>query len=79
MSAHEEERIQQLLKQALPPVGRDAEPGRGLWPVMLRRLDEGDRPAARSKWEWFDWVLAAGLAALAAVFPASIPLLLYCL
>jgi hypothetical protein len=79
MSAREEKRTQQLLKQALQPVGRDAEPERDLWPMMLRRLDEGDRPAARSKWEWFDWALAAGLAALAAVFPASIPLLLYCL
>jgi hypothetical protein len=26
---------------------------------------------------WFDWTLAAGLIAFFAVFPASIPLLLY--
>ena len=48
MSAHEEDRIQQLLRQALPPVnaergaksGPASEPSIDLWPAVLRRLDE---------------------------------------
>jgi hypothetical protein len=66
MNAHEEDRVKQLLKQALPPAG-DREPGRDLWPVMLKRLDA--EPVAPP---WFDWALAGGLAIFAVVFPASI-------
>ena len=72
MNAHDEDSMKQLLKQALPPVEGDAEPGRDLWPAVLRRLDAG--PAAPP---WFDWALGAGLLGLAAFFPASIPVLLY--
>ena len=39
MSAHDEERIQHLLRQALPPVDAEPEPERDLWPAVLRRLD----------------------------------------
>jgi len=79
MSAHEEERIKQLLKQAMPRVGADEEPGCDLWPEMLKRLDRNAAPAVdrKSLWVWFDLVLLAGLAVLGVAAPATIPLLLY--
>jgi hypothetical protein len=72
MNDNEQNRLKNLLQQALPPVEADAEPGRDLWPGVLRKLDA--RPAAPS---WFDLALAGGLVALAAFFPASIPVFLY--
>ena len=76
MNAHDEDRMKKLLQQALPPVEGDAGLARDLWPAVLGRLN--NRPtAARSGWAWFDLALAAGLVALAAFFPASIPVLLY--
>lgn len=72
MNTHDQDRMKKLLQQALPPVESDPEPGRDLWPGVLVRLDA--RPATVP---WFDWALLAGLAALAAFFPASIPLFLY--
>jgi hypothetical protein len=77
MNAHDQDRVQHLLKQALPPVASESEPELDLWPAVLRRLDA--HPAARSrfKWVWFDCALLAGLALVSAAFPASIPLLLY--
>jgi hypothetical protein len=72
MNAHDEDRIKQLLQQALPPIEDDAEPERDLWPAMLQRLDAKPTPPP-----WFDWALLAGLVGLAAFFPASIPVFLY--
>ena len=72
MNENDELRIKKLLQQALPPVEDDPEPGRDLWPAVLRRLDA--RPTALP---WFDWVLVAGLVAFAAFFPASIPVFFY--
>lgn len=72
MNAHDEERIKQLLRQALPPTG-DSEPAHDLWPAMLQRLDAKPAPP------WFDWALAGGLAVCLAAFPAVIPVFLYCL
>jgi hypothetical protein len=77
MSAHDENRIHQLLRQALPPVAAQPEPARDLWPALLRRLDERSVARPQSNWVWFDCALLAGLAVLIAAFPASIPLLLY--
>lgn len=79
MNAHEEDRIRQLLKQAISPMDADAEPQRDLWPAVLKRLDEQTAPAVvtRSQWVWLDVALLAGLAILGASFPATIPLLLY--
>jgi len=71
MNAHDEERIEQLLKDTLPAIG-DREPQRDLWPEMLRRLD-----AQRLAMPWYDWALAAGLAVFVGAFPASIPVFLY--
>ena len=81
MNAHDEERIKQLLKQALPPVEGSPEPARDLWPAMLQRLNArpDTRPAARpaAAVPWFDWALAGGVVAFVVFFPASIPMLLY--
>jgi hypothetical protein len=79
MNEHDQDRMKNLLRQALPPVDGDAEPERDLWPAMLRHLDS--TTAARP---WFDaplldWALLAGLVGVVVFFPASIPVLLYCL
>jgi len=77
MNAQDENSMKKLLRQALPPVNSDAGPGRDLWPDVLRRLDtEVVAPALRG-WVWFDGALLAGLVGLVAIFPASIPVLLY--
>jgi len=82
MNAHDEDRIKELLKSALPPVEPGAEPSRDLWPAVLRRLDAGSAPthadsALPLSLPWFDWALIAGLAVFAASFPATIPVFLY--
>ena len=71
MNEHDQERIDQLLKTSLPPMG-GGEPRRDLWPAMLTRLEA--RPAAIP---WFDWALLAAAAACLAIFPGAIPVLLY--
>jgi hypothetical protein len=80
-----ENRTQKLLRQAIKPVEGQPEPGRDLWPDVLRRLDaeQQTQPGAglaappRFNWVFFDWALLAGLLTLAGAFPASIPVLLY--
>ena len=66
------ERIERLLRQALPPIADANGQERDLWPAMLRKLDE--QPA---RVPWFDWALIGALAALIAVFPAAIPVVMY--
>jgi hypothetical protein len=63
--------LKTLLKDALAPV-QHTELQRDLWPQMLRRLDE--QPL---RVPWFDWVLAAAVAASLLFFPGAIPALLY--
>lgn len=75
MNAQDENRIKQLLKQALPPVESSAEPKRDLWPAVLRKLDAD--AAQRHAVPWFDWALLGGLAVFAVSFPATIPVFLY--
>lgn len=79
MTTNDENRIKQLLKQALPPVAPDAEPARDLWPDVLRRLSA--EPAGivtlPQKLPWFDWAIIAGLIVFAIAFPATIPVFLY--
>lgn len=70
MNELNEDRMKKLLQQALPPV--EGEPGRDLWPAVLKQLDAQAAPAP-----WFDWALLAGLVALVGCFPASIPVFLY--
>jgi hypothetical protein len=69
---HEEKWIRELLRQAIPPIGNDAEPAHDLWPDMLKRLDGKAAPVP-----WFDWALLAGMIGVAAFVPASIPVILY--
>ncbi len=72
MTNHENEKeIKALLKQALGPV-QNTEPQRDLWPQMLQRLD-----AQPLRVPWFDWALAAAVAAALLFFPGTIPALLY--
>ena len=79
MNEDEQNRIQQLLKSALPPIAPSAEPARDLWPAMLRRLDADAAPPRLlpASLPWYDWTLAAGLVIFAASFPATIPVFLY--
>jgi hypothetical protein len=72
MNANDELRMKKLLKEALPPVEDDSEPGHDLWPAVFHRLD-----ARSAVLPWFDWALGAGLVTFAAFFPASIPVFLY--
>jgi hypothetical protein len=64
--------LKKLLRQALPPIESEPEPGRDLWPAVLNRL--GEKPAMPP---WFDWALLACLVGMAAFFPAAIPVFLY--
>jgi hypothetical protein len=88
MKKHDENRIKQLLQQALPPVDSASEPARDLWPAVLRRLDEPETPLRASAGSvphavppravpWFDWALLAGIVLFAVSFPATIPVFLY--
>jgi hypothetical protein len=79
MNGHDEDRMKQLLQQALPPVEGEAEPERDLWPAVLLLLDAESTASPLLRVAWFDWALLAGLVGFAAFFPASIPVLLYCL
>lgn len=73
MKTPDQERIQQLLRRVLPPIGdAAAEPSHDLWPDLLRRVDAP--PAAPP---WFDWALAGGVLIFTLCLPASIPVFLY--
>jgi hypothetical protein len=63
--------LQALLRREFPPL-ENAELQRDLWPQMLRRLD-----AQTFRVPWFDWALAAAVAAMLLLFPSAIPALLY--
>jgi hypothetical protein len=69
--------MKQLLKQSMPPIDRDAAQERDLWPAMLLRMNAKSAASSQSLPIWFDWAVLAGLIAVIAVFPSSIPLLLY--
>ena len=75
MNTHDQDRIQKLLREALPPM-QAAELGRDLWPPMLRRLEQNPRAVLKSV-PLFDWALAGALVAFAAFAPTTIPVLLY--
>ena len=73
MKEQDQERIEQLLRKTMQPVGGPAgELQRDLWPAMLNRLET--KPAIVP---WFDWALLAAVAALLIFFPGAIPVLLY--
>ena len=66
----EEEKIREMLRQALPPANPELE--QDLWPRMLRRLDE-----RTARMGWFDRLLLLAVSAGLIAFPAVIPQLLY--
>lgn len=70
-----EEKMKELLKQALPRMA-ESESAHDLWPAVLRRIEVPAtiRPVSVP---WFDWALVAGLAGFVLFVPASIPVLLY--
>lgn len=68
-----ERELQGLLKREFPPL-QNAELQSDLWPQMLRRLDAQPEPL---RVPWFDWILAAAVAAALLIFPNVIPALLY--
>ena len=72
MNREEEDRIRQLLRQAMPPVKAEAEPAFDLWPRVRARM-----AAKTPQVPWYDWALAGGMAVLVLCFPGTIPLLLY--
>jgi hypothetical protein len=72
----EGDRMTVLLQRAIPRVDDRAELPRDLWPAMLRRMDEQSSRGATSV-PWFDWALAGGLVAFAAIAPRTIPVILY--
>ena len=76
---NDEERMKQLLKQAVRPVDVDSGPARDLWPSLLKRLDEHTAAEAtgRARWVWLDGALLVALVVLGVSFPSAIPLLLY--
>ena len=83
MKTQDEDRIQKLLRQSLPPMQANAEPNRDLWPAVLQRLGETDaQPMQLTRHSItghsiFDWALLACVVAFVAFFPASLPMLLY--
>lgn len=68
------ERLSRLLKAAMPPV-QSSDPPSDLWPRMLRRIEEPPGPAA--EFGWREWLLAAAIVLLCAIFPESIALVFY--
>ena len=68
---HADDRMCDLLKRAVGPVG-PAELRRDLWPRMQARLE-----GTRLRVPWWDWVLAALLALCFLLAPGAIPAVLY--
>jgi hypothetical protein len=73
MTHPDEKELKALLKREFPPF-ETAELQRDLWPEMLGRLDAEPQPL---RVPWFDWALAAAVAAMLLLFPSAIPALLY--
>jgi hypothetical protein len=74
MTPHDHDRIERFLKQSLSPTNTlpRAALEHDLWPVMLRRLEQGSVAVP-----WFDWALLAAVVVCLALFPRAIPVLLY--
>lgn len=68
--------VKLLLQSAMPRMEGEPEPDRDLWPAMLQRMDR-ENAGKVAKVPWFDWALAGGLLAFAAVVPRTIPVILY--
>ena len=92
MNTHEEKRLKDLLRAALPKTGQPATgaetPRRDLWLAVQARIADqaADQAAAQAEPKpvgmltavhWLDWALAAGLLLPALFFPRSLLVLLY--
>ena len=66
----DEERLQRLLRVALP-ASSDHGPARDLWPQVVARVQT--RPA----WTWVDMAVTAGVATALLLFPEWVFLLAY--
>jgi len=79
MNADDRNRLNSLLRDALPVLGSAPEPPHDLWPALQQRLHTTSEPAYWAWLEapWIDAVLLAGLALFVLAVPASIPVLLY--
>ena len=66
-----ERELRAVLKREFPRF-EHTELRRDLWPQLLRRLD-----AQPLRVPWFDWALAAAVAAALVLFPSAVPALLY--
>ena len=71
MNERNDERLRELLREAIGPVAV-SELKRDLWPQMLRKLN-----GQTIRVPWYDWALAAILAASLCVSPGSILALVY--
>jgi hypothetical protein len=70
MHEQDHKEVRAALQRAFPPV--DPELRRDLWPSMVRRLE-----MPRVVVPWYDWALAATLAAVFIFFPKLVLLLAY--
>jgi hypothetical protein len=71
MKPPDDERIEKILREAIPPLGRNALQ-RDLWPQMRQRLEVRSFTVS-----WFDWSLIAACLIWLVVFPEVIPALVY--
>jgi hypothetical protein len=71
MKLPDDERIEQILREAFPPL-RSAALQRDLWPEMRRRLERRPFPVS-----WLDWSLIAASLIWLLAFPEIIPALFY--
>ena len=71
MNERNDNDLKELLRQSVAPL-KHSELRRDLWPEMLQKLSH-----QHVRVPWFDWALAAILAALLLLFPGTIPALLY--
>lgn len=70
MTNHDEKRVRELLKAAIPPINPELE--HDLWPAMLNRMQAPETGLC-----WYDWTLIAGLCGWLFVYPQGILQLLY--
>lgn len=66
----ENDRLQDLLRSALPPAAGQA-PSRDLWPFVVERLE------APVVWSWLDVSLVAAVSVVLLMFPEGAWLLAY--
>ena len=71
MNQWSDEKVRDALKAAFP-LGAPGEPGRDLWPLMLRRMD-----APGPRVSWLDWAVVALSGLLLLLLPGAAPILFY--